>query len=111
MATIQTRTRTTTRTLCGVIVGFLPTGDAGNAPFTLQMRRGEKLGAAMERAAAECAGNFDRCAIDPEQTDVHIRRAVVRRGARSLAIAERSRVLPLSAFNLRPDSAGLADLS
>lgn len=111
MATIQTRTTTTTRALCGVILGFLPSGDAGQVPFTLEMRRGEKLGAAIERAAVQCAGNFERCAVDPEQTDVYIRRAVVRRGARSLAIAERSRVLSLAAFNLRPDSAGLADLS
>ena len=111
MATIQTRTTTTTRALCGVIVGFLPSGDAGQVPFSMQMRRGEKLRAAVLRAAAECSGAFERSAVDPDQTDVHVRRAVVRRGRHSLAIAERSRVLPLAAFNLRPDSAGLADLS
>lgn len=111
MATIQTRTVTRTRTLCGTLIGRAWGGFEGNQAFTLQLQRGEKLAAALARALREKGGDFEACAVDPEQSEVTVRRAVVRRGARGLAIADRIRVIPLTEFKASADPASAADLA
>lgn len=111
MATIQTRTTTTTRTIHGTLKGKAWAGFAAELPFTLQMHRGEKLPAALDRAVRECGGDFERCAVDVEQTSVYVRRVTVRRGRQSLAMLDRSRVVPLDVFKSTRDAAGAADVA
>lgn len=109
MTTIQTRTVTRTRILCGTLTGRAWGGFEAHQSFTLELQRGETLAAAMARALAKHGGDFETCAIDPEQSEVSFRRATVRRGARSLAIADRIRVIQLCEFKAAAGPAGAAD--
>jgi hypothetical protein len=86
--------------LRGFIAGRAWCGFDAEVPFAMTVRPGESLGGAVERAAREHGGDFVRCGVDVDRTDVVMRRASTRTDRRSVTVTERTRLMPLSVFGL-----------